>query len=514
MLYFQGFADKYKKYNHDDHSTNNNKLEDDRSVINIDESMMSTQYTQKTLKAGYTLQNGKYEIVKVLGQGGFGITYLAVHTFLGKRVAVKEFFPKDFCDRDETTSQITLGTANTAELVSKLKVKFLKEAKNIAKLNHPNIVSIQDIFEENNTAYYLMDYIEGESLGDKIKRNGAMTEALAVKYIRQVCSAIAYMHSKSMNHLDIKPANIMVRKTDDMPILIDFGTSKQYDSEGEQTSTMAPGFTHGYAPVEQYKPGGVAIFTPQTDIYALGATLYALLTGDKPPHYSEILEDGLPDLPLAISEATKKGVEHAMEIRKNKRPSSISEFLSLFTEVSAPILEEVKNNLSLKQNVECPQFSIKEESLHPSVEEDEDTIFASVVSLPKSKFNDSSKTTADAYNIIIDDCSFVDLGLSVLWANQNIGAKRPEDLGTFINKQDVSTNGEVAEWNLKGTLIPTIGQFEELRSNCNWECTEQKGVGGYKITGRTGNSIFIPFSGDNCNNPFRIFGRLFTREAF
>ncbi|MCM1111333.1 MAG: hypothetical protein NC336_09000 [Clostridium sp.] len=112
------------------------------------------------LSIGSTLQNGKYEIAKVLGQGGFGITYLAIHTFLDRKVAIKEFFPKDFCDRDETTSHVTLGTANTAELVSKLKAKFLKEAKNIARLNHPNIVSIQDIFEENNTAYYLMDYIE------------------------------------------------------------------------------------------------------------------------------------------------------------------------------------------------------------------------------------------------------------------------------------------------------------------------------------------------------------------
>lgn len=411
------------------------------------------------------MQNGKYEIVKVLGQGGFGITYLAVHTFLDKEVAIKEFFPKDFCDRNETTSQITLGTANTAELVSKLKVKFLKEAKNIAKLNHPNIVSIQDIFEENNTAYYLMDYIEGESLGDKIKRDGAMSESLAVKYIRQVCSAIAYMHSKSMNHLDIKPANIMVRKTDDMPILIDFGTSKQYDSEGEQTSTMAPGFTHGYAPVEQYKPGGVATFTPQTDIYALGATLYALLTGDKPPHYSEILEDGLPELPSTISDATKEGVEHAMEIRKNKRPASIDEFLSHFNDVSTTTTEEVKTNQHL--NIEESQHIMVEEFVQPLVEEEEDTVFATVVSMPDARLKESPKTTQDKQGNLIDDCQFIDLGLSVLWASQNMGAKRPEELGTFVNKLDVSTTSEVSEWNLKGALIPTIGQFEELRNNCN-----------------------------------------------
>lgn len=126
------------------------------------------------LNIGATLQNGKYKIEQVLGQGGFGITYLARHTMLDTLVAIKEFFPKDFCDRDDTTSHVTLGTSNTAELVSKLKTKFIKEARNIAKLHHPNIVSIQVIFEENNTAYYIMGYVEGKSLGEMIKKNGAM----------------------------------------------------------------------------------------------------------------------------------------------------------------------------------------------------------------------------------------------------------------------------------------------------------------------------------------------------
>ena len=146
-----------------------------------------------SLLVGSTLQNGKYEIVKVVGQGGFGITYLAAHSILEKQIAIKEFFPKDFCDRDGDTSHITLGTSNSVKMVSKLRVKFVKEAKNIAKLSHPNIVPIQDIFEENNTAYYLMDYIEGESLGDIIKREGALSEDRALHYIRQVASAIDYM---------------------------------------------------------------------------------------------------------------------------------------------------------------------------------------------------------------------------------------------------------------------------------------------------------------------------------
>lgn len=456
-----------------------------------------------SLSIGSTLQNGKYEIVKVLGQGGFGITYLAIHTLLDKKVAIKEFFPKDFCDRDSDTSHITLGTSSSAELVSKLRVKFVKEAKNIAKLNHPNIVLIQDIFEENNTAYYLMDYIEGESLGDIIKRNGALTEERAIYYIRQIASAIDYMHFKSMNHLDIKPGNIMIRKSDDMPILIDFGTSKQYDEDGGQTSTMAPGFTHGYAPIEQYKPGGVATFTPQTDIYALGATLYALLTGKKPPHYSEILEDGLPSLGNNISKGVAEGVEHAMEVRKNKRPATISEFLSHFTDI------EPKDSV-----VKCES----KKGCIPPVEEakqDDDTVYAEIVSTPPNfkKKDEAFDLSTSPKTEIIDGIEFVDLGLSVLWANMNVGAKRSDEFGVYINKVDSSSTGLIAEWNLKGALVPTIAQFEELKSKCYWEPTECYGVSGYDVKAKNGNKIFIPLSGDNNHMRFVTFGRLFTRES-
>lgn len=464
------------------------------------------------LKIGSKLQNGKYEIVKVLGQGGFGITYLAVHTFLDKKVAIKEFFPKNFCDRDETTNHITLGTANTAEVVSKLKIKFLKEAKNIAKLNHPNIVSIQDIFEENNTAYYLMDYIEGKSLADIIKENGAMSENLAIRYIQCVSSAISYMHDRSMNHLDIKPANIMIRSTDDMPILIDFGTSKQYDSEGEQTSTMAPGFTHGYAPVEQYKPGGVSIFTPQTDIYALGATLYALLTGKKPPHYSEILEDGLPELPLTISPSTKKGIEHAMEIRKNKRPANIDEFLSHFA-----VGQEIKN-----EGFILNQLNHFNDNANEGLDEDiEETVYAQVVSSPsiqpqKNKINEARYTRhAISVSKTILDCDFVDLGLSVLWATHNIGASKPHENGIYFDKLSLSPHGlgaELDEWQNRGAKVPTLAQFEELRNRCKWVWMEFDGVTGYEVIGTTGNSIFIP---SNVKDNIHIvpYGRLFTNEA-
>lgn len=198
------------------------------------------------------LQSDKYRIIRVLGQGGFGITYLAEHTMLDKLVAIKEFFPKEYCDRDNKTHCITVGTKNSIEVVNYLKSKFEKEAKNISKLRHPNIITIHDIFRENDTAYYVMDYVEGCSLSELIKSRGSLSEPEALRYIRKICGAVGYMHSLNMNHLDLKPANIMIRNHDGEPILIDFGLSKQYDASGGQTSTTPVGISHGFAPIEQY----------------------------------------------------------------------------------------------------------------------------------------------------------------------------------------------------------------------------------------------------------------------
>ena len=280
-----------------------------------------------TLREGSTLRQGTYRIERVLGQGGFGITYLAMDLSLDRLVAIKEFFPKDFCDRDATTSHVTLGTSNTEQLVNKLKTKFIKEAKNIAKLDNPGIIRIYAAFEENNTAYYVMEFIEGESLADMVKRSGPIPEARALRYITEVGKALEYVHAHKINHLDVKPGNILVRRSDDKPVLIDFGLSKQYDGEGEQTSTMAPGFTHGYAPIEQYKPGGVSTFTPQTDIYALAATLYYILSGVKPPHATFLVEEELT-FPSQISPRLVRVISKAMSTRRTGRHESIRTFLA------------------------------------------------------------------------------------------------------------------------------------------------------------------------------------------
>lgn len=279
------------------------------------------------LKKGITLQGGKYKIEKVLGQGGFGITYLATQELLDRKVCIKEFFFKDSCGRN-LKGEVTLGTVSNKVLVARFLNKFIKEARMLSQLEHPNIIRVLDVFKENNTAYYVMDFIEGCSLEDIVRTKGALSESVAIDYIKQVANALDYIHKRNLNHLDIKPANIMIRKCDNKAILIDFGVSKQYDSAGDQTSTTPVGISYGYAPIEQYRPGGVSEFSPQVDIYSLGATLYKILTGHIPPQAMEILSDGFPDIIDKFSPKIKDLIKQSMSVRKQDRPDSISSFIS------------------------------------------------------------------------------------------------------------------------------------------------------------------------------------------
>ena len=279
------------------------------------------------LKLGTTLERGKYRIDGVLGQGGFGITYLGEQIYLGRKVAIKEFFIESYCERDSETSHVSVPTANNKALVERFRRKFIKEAQNIASLTHRCIVPVIDVFEENGTAYYVMDYLEGGSLNAVLKQ-GLLQEEIAVKYIRDVASALAEVHSHNILHLDVKPANIMLNSKDEA-VLIDFGISKRYDEGGAQTSSMIGGFTEGYAPIEQYETGELNNFSAATDIYSLGATFYRMVTGNMPPKATEVYNEGLPALPETLSAGTRAAIEAAMQPRRKDRPQSIEEFLAL-----------------------------------------------------------------------------------------------------------------------------------------------------------------------------------------
>ena len=306
-----------------------------------------------TLQQDYTLQDGKYRILKVLGQGGFGITYLAIQVRLDRKVAIKEFFMKDFCERDETTSQVTLGTAGSREKVNSCREKFWKEAKHIAKLDHPNIIRIIDVFDENSTSYYVMEYIEGGSLENKLGTTG-LSMSDATRYILQVAETLKYIHKKNIAHLDIKPSKIMLNGNDEI-VLIDFGVSKQYDfSTGGQTSVSPASCSFGYAPLEQYDPNGVKEFSPKPDIYSLGATYFKLLTGITPPNAFGITKDFLQEklkakgVPTAVISIICKSME---KLKKN-RFSDVSSFIEGLNSISLQVADssDKKNgNIAYKQ---------------------------------------------------------------------------------------------------------------------------------------------------------------------
>ncbi|MBQ8033940.1 MAG: serine/threonine protein kinase [Bacteroidales bacterium] len=310
------------------------------------------QLTQNSL-----LQNGKYRIEKVLGQGGFGITYLGEQVALGRKVAIKEFFMKEYCNRNTATSHVSVGSQGSKDTVDRFRLKFIKEAQLIAGLNHPNIIRIHDIFEENGTAYYVMEYQEGGSLSEYLKMRGVLGEEEALCFIRQIAGALEYIHEKKINHLDVKPGNILLNETNDA-VLIDFGLSKRYDDEGNQTSTTPVGISHGYAPLEQYKRGGVGIFSPATDIYSLGATLYKLLTGNTPPEANDVMEDGLPAMPSNISGKIRNAIVSAMTPARSKRPQSIEAFLQMLGEAEGKKNQKSKTKKTEKKpNVENEETS-------------------------------------------------------------------------------------------------------------------------------------------------------------
>ncbi|MBQ9311579.1 MAG: serine/threonine protein kinase [Bacteroidales bacterium] len=295
-----------------------------------------------------TILKGKeyeYRIEKVLGQGSFGITYLAetrvvvsgslgkLNTFAKVKVAIKEFFLQEMNSRSEDGS---LSYTDGNSLFQNYGKKFKKEALNLAKLSHPNIVNVLEYFEANNTFYYAMEFIEGSSLDDYIKRKGKLDEQEALKYLQQTASALEYMHSQKMLHLDLKPKNIMLNINNDA-VLIDFGLSKQYSENGEPESSTSIGLgTPGYAPLEQ-NTQNEKDFSPTIDVYSLGATLYKMLSGKTPPQASLVLNDGLDLSSIRernISEKTLSLLEKMMSPLKKNRPQNMTEVLNLLQTTS------------------------------------------------------------------------------------------------------------------------------------------------------------------------------------
>lgn len=291
---------------------------------------MKINDNRTVLPQGTTLHGTScsYTIIKMLGQGTFGITYLA-STSYGESVAVKEFFMREINGRNG--SSVTSG--NKKGMVDYYRKKFVREAGNLSKLHHPNIISVREAWAENDTVYYSMEYLDGGSLDNLILSEGGLTEADVLRYTREMATALMFMHNNKMLHLDLKPSNVMLKHGH--AVLIDFGYAKQYAADGlpESSATIGKG-TLGYAPIEQNNPNEWKEFPVTMDIYALGATMFKMLTGHTPPEASEVLNNGFPYGEMqacGIDPAITKVVSVAMAPLKKDRIPTVDVFVEMLS---------------------------------------------------------------------------------------------------------------------------------------------------------------------------------------
>jgi EAL domain-containing protein (putative c-di-GMP-specific phosphodiesterase class I)/serine/threonine protein kinase len=295
-------------------------------------------HQESSLRSRKSLPNGhellSYKIESVLGAGGFGITYLATDSNLNRAVAIKEYFPEQLACRDDDGSIDATSEAESKAFIWG-RERFLKEGQILARFSNPNIVSVLDFFELHNTSYMVMEYESGESLKSIIREGRRLSEADVLDVLLPLARSLARFHNEGFIHRDIKPANILIRR-DGTPVLLDFGSARQTVS-GERlslTSLVSP----GYAPVEQYSDKG-SHQGPWTDIYALGATFYHLLTGRMPATAIErtaCLHDATDPLTAAsilargaYSEDLLKALDICMKLMEHERPRSVSELLEL-----------------------------------------------------------------------------------------------------------------------------------------------------------------------------------------
>ena len=286
---------------------------------------------KQALPPGFRL--GAYNVARVLGVGGFGVTYLCEHAGLGVQVAVKEYLPNEIAVRDG--AEVHPKSAGDREGYEWGLSRFLDEARTLARFEHPNVVRVRDCFEANNTAYIVMDYEDGEPLDALLRRCGTLTEAQLKRVLLPVADGLRQVHAAGFLHRDVKPANIFVRRSDESPVLLDFGSARQ--ALGRRSRSVTAIASAGYSPPEQYESGGE--HGPWTDIYALSALSYRAITGEAPMEatrrQSELLRTQTDPLPR-LAEVGREGysptsleaVDWGLRLIETERPQSLDEWLA------------------------------------------------------------------------------------------------------------------------------------------------------------------------------------------
>ncbi len=290
---------------------------------------MNTQDHKQALPPGFRL--GNYRVVRVLGAGGFGVTYLCEHGGLGVTVAVKEYLPNDIAVR--SGSAVAPKSAADREGYAWGLSRFLDEARTLARFEHSNVVRVRDYFEANGTAYIVMDYEDGEPLDRVLERKGTLTEAQIKRVLLPIVAGLRQVHAAGFLHRDVKPANIFIRRSDESPVLLDFGSARQALSSRSRSVTAIA--SAGYSPPEQYESGGEQ--GPWTDIYALSALCYRAITGIAPVEatrrQSRLLrgeDDPLPRLAEVAggrcSRAFLTAVDRGLRVVERERQGSLDEW--------------------------------------------------------------------------------------------------------------------------------------------------------------------------------------------
>ena len=286
--------------------------------------MQETPIIFRELPAGTPLANGKYMIESVLGVGGFGITYKAKHATLNQYFAIKEFFINGYCVRNSQHLTIELQGMD-ANTYLNYRNKFVEEAQTLTKFDHPNIVKVTDIFDENGTSYIAMLFVKGKTLQQKVEQEGILKHDIALNLISQIAEATGYIHKQAILHRDIKPDNIMITP-ENRAVLIDFGAAREFIHDQTQGHTSI--LTQGYAPIEQYTSS--APKDAYSDIYALGAVYYFCVTGVRPMDAANRFMEEMKEpktLNPELSDSTNKIIMKAMQLQHQNRHQNIEEFM-------------------------------------------------------------------------------------------------------------------------------------------------------------------------------------------
>jgi len=364
---------------------------------------MELKKRKNSLEDGYLLH--WYEIIKVIGRGGFGITYLAHDTNLDRDVAIKEFMPEDFASR-ESDSTVHPKTGEQKKLYDWGLERFIAEARTLAKFNHPNIVRVQSVFEENNTAYMVMEYAQGRDLSKIYKKEPTFSEERLLDTFIPIMDGLSLVHNAGFIHRDIKPANIYICDNNS-PLLLDFGSARQ--SMGGKTKALTSLVTFGYAPYEQYNEGS-GKQGPWTDIYSLGASIYFGITGKKPVDAlfrgGSFLEKGIDTYePVSIlakgdySDNFLLAVDKALMFKIEERPRNILNWAEmLLGKREAPQLPEYMLNPPEIEHTEL-SWSDTELGYHTGISRDTGTMGLvdahgkrSASSHTSTEFNDTDRS--------------------------------------------------------------------------------------------------------------------------